>query len=351
VATLQAGRAPAIRRGAHLNPPIKGRDPLVAFIHVQRTGGSTLDGILRRQYGSSYAGVGNLKTYRATLDRIRKIGTSPDPGLRAIRGHMAFGVQEFLPPDTRYVTLLRDPVERVISHYHLLLHRDSPVQDFGLPPMPGRLTLKECVADGRYLLDNLQTRMLCDSSSPLGEVGFERLEEAKRNLRERFFVVGLTEQFDRSLVLLQSRLSLPRVSYRRRSVAPDRPAASKIGQTTIRLIEKRNALDLELYEVARDLFGVAVEAEGPEFEIDVAALERAQRDSAEQARTDEDPTSLLVDARARALRAELRLEEESERADRTDRLYQDTLRKMDRLIDRREKKASKKPGARRDPAP
>jgi hypothetical protein len=339
-----------------VSSPNQARDPLVAFIHTQRTGGSTLDAILKRQYGSSYQGVGNLKTYLETVDAVREIGRSPDPGLRAIRGHMAFGIQAFLPSDTRYVTFLRNPVERVISHYHMLRHRDSAVLDFGLPPMPDSLTLKDCVTDGRYLLDNLQTRMLSDSLSPLGEVSVERLEEAKRNLRERFFVVGLTEEFNRSLVLLQSRLELPRVSYRSRSVTPDRPAPDDVNPTTRRKIERRNAFDLELYEVARELFREAVAAQGSEFEIDVAVLETAQREgdgrTGLSSPTADDPTSLLVEARARALRAELRLEEQRERADRVERLYQDSLRKLDRIMERRVRKTTtKKSRARHDHAP
>src|SRR5690242_13639514 len=160
--------------------------------------------------------MGTFRNYDKTLARVREVGSSPDPSIRAIRGHMAVGVRQWLPSDTQYVTILRRPVPRVISHYYHLKQRQrvTRVRPFGLPPMPAELTLHDCVDQAQYIPDNLATRLLSDSPSPLGELTAERVEAAKRNLREVFALVGVTERFDEFFVLALSLLDLPLATYR-----------------------------------------------------------------------------------------------------------------------------------------
>jgi hypothetical protein len=301
-------------------------EPLVVFVHVPRTGGKSLQTVLRRRLRGGYVAVGTFRDYDATLARVRALGAAADPSLRAIRGHVALGVRRWLPGDSRYGTKLRDPVERVLSHYQYVSERAPETRPFGLPPMPGDLTLEECVADGRYILDNLATRMLSDSPSPLGELTRARFLEAKRNLREAFLLAGLTERFDESLVLLCSLLGLPQATYRLRNDTPGRLARADVPPATLRLIEDRNRLDRELYEIASQQFDALVARQGPAFELDVDALRRArelQGHATAASRSGgsggSDLRALLVEARARTLVAELERDLERDRRDRAQR--------------------------------
>src|SRR5205085_2218053 len=101
-----------------------------------------------------------------------------------------------LPADARYLTILRDPVERTLSHYYYLVEPPGKEGRFGgglvppgLPrPSPG-LTLEDALGDGAYIPDNLQTRLLCGLVSPYDPLPADALEQAKRNVRERFAYV------------------------------------------------------------------------------------------------------------------------------------------------------------------
>ena len=137
--------------------------------------------------------------------------------------------------------MLREPVARVASLYTYILghpkhalHADlvrskTPLEDF--------LRIDPSV-------DNHQTRMVSGrgggeltsrSAEPLGP---EALEEAKRNL-DRFLVVGLTERFDETFILIRRALGwkLPyyltaNVTTRPKPATQDAPRADPRAQPT-----------------------------------------------------------------------------------------------------------------------
>ena len=99
-----------------------------------------------------------------------------------------------------------------MSHYHYALTNPRVNRALGIPPVRPGATLEEALDDGS-LPPNLQTRMLSDSLAVTEPADPDRLEEAMRNLLE-FTVVGLTERFDESLVLLQTALGIAHRTYR-----------------------------------------------------------------------------------------------------------------------------------------
>ena len=84
-------------------------------------------------------------------------------------------------------------------------------------------------------------------------------------------MVGLTERFDESFILIRRALGWRLPMYETHNVskaglpAPPTPAA-------IELIRERNRFDLSLYEHAAKLFAGAVESQGPSFRREVAAF-------------------------------------------------------------------------------
>jgi Galactose-3-O-sulfotransferase len=87
----------------------------------------------------------------------------------------------------------------------------------------------------------------------------------------RFLVVGLTERFDESFILIRRALGWRVPMYETHNVsaaelpAPPTPAA-------IDQIRERNRFDLALYEHAAKLFAAAVASHGPSFAREVAAF-------------------------------------------------------------------------------
>src|SRR4051794_32750585 len=111
-----------------------------------------------RTLGNVFKGGGGINP---GVVRSLRDGKAPDlRGAAVLRGHVPLGIREYLPNcfprktrTLRYYTILRDPVERMLSHYYGVLEEGG---GHGLPPLPRDATLEQAAEDG-YLYDNLQT--------------------------------------------------------------------------------------------------------------------------------------------------------------------------------------------------
>ncbi len=240
--------------------------PVVAFLHIPKAGGITLseyifnhvrieqngddgavkEGVLLLPYGFF------KEPGLAVPDHIPELLRAP--GLRAVLGHFWFGLHEHVNRPWRYVTLLRNPVDRILSLYHFLQLAD-------------RMTLKEFVSSPPFKeVDNDQTRRIAGVEPEIGACTAADLRTAQNNLREHFAVVGVTERFDETLLLLKRRFGWTRevLSYPK-NVSEGRTRTSSLPPRVIEAIRERNQLDLELHAYATQLLEEAIAAEGADF--------------------------------------------------------------------------------------
>jgi len=268
--------------------PEAGTQPTI-FLHIPKSAGITLRYIAERQYGShELCKAGHaLRNSAQSTGLIQEFVSQYGASLRFVEGHLRFGVHGQLPRPATYITLLRDPVERVISHYYFFLA--GAEADAGID---------QALAEGSHLIDNLQTRLLSGMASQFGQCSRElpedlplvarsspefepctadMLEAAKRNLREHFSMVGLVESFDASLLLLRRMLGWRDVLYTRENVTESRPQRSQLPRRTILAIGRHNRFDRELYNYARTLFDERCAQEGPEFLAELQAFQAVNR--------------------------------------------------------------------------
>ena len=238
-------------------PPV---DRSVIFLHIPKAAGTTLHDILERQYAREE--IFNIVGPRDV--REKALGSLPESErrrLRLVKGHMHFGVHEYLPNPSTYITVLRHPVERVISHYYYV--RRTPRHYLYETVVGDDLSLEQYVFDQVSLeLNNGQVRTIYGAKHvdvPYGACTPEMLTAARANLREYFSVVGLAERFDETLLLMQQQLGWRRSPvYVRKNVTKSRRARADVPASVIRRIEADNALDLELYEEESKYFMGAV---------------------------------------------------------------------------------------------
>ena len=244
--------------------------PLVVFVHIRKTAGRSLRQLLYREYTRSRTVlVKNYFTQAAASEAfVRDLAAHPPPDLLVAHGHMLFWPDYPWPEGSEFFTMLRDPVDRVISHYYWLRSRSDRFQK----------SLSEAVQDGT-IEDNLQTRVISAVMPPFGEMPQEALDLAVERL-EKFSVVGLTERFDESVVLLTRTLEWRRTVYTRENVTANRKPVDGISDEELELIQQHNALDLELYAAARRHFKKQVQVQDYAFAIEVEALKRAVKRSA-----------------------------------------------------------------------
>lgn len=251
----------------------RGPEAVLFFVHIPKTAGMTLVRILERQYGPEsvfFLDNDRLAESGRELESLSRTGTRP---LRVVRGHVPFGSHRFVARPVTHVTLLRDPVARVVSHYRYVLR--TPGHFLREAVVSRSISLEDYADSGLSCeLDNGQTRLLSGAadSVPFGRCGEELLAAAKQNLREHFAVAGPTERFDETLCLLKRRLGWTYCSYAPENVAPEpgegpSPAARAA-------IEARNRLDLALYREVVARFDERIAGEGAGFAEELAQLRR-----------------------------------------------------------------------------
>lgn len=275
----------------------------VIFLHVPKAAGTTLNRVIENQYPPESVLAIDPARQEAALEEFKCLPPSEREKIRLLRGHIGYGLHIYLPSPVTYITILRDPVDRVLSHYYYLrthLERGSTFADRPWLQDAGRMSLTDYVRFGRSAdLRNGQTKLLAgrmdgwgvDSTPPLDEEGL--LQAARRNLHEGLGVVGLAERFDETLVLLKRRLGWKTPIYVSRNRTEGRPPKTQLPRETLEILEEQNALDLELYRDANVVFLDAIRDEGPRFSREVARLRFVNRRTAEARR-------LVTSARYRA---------------------------------------------------
>jgi hypothetical protein len=290
-------------------------EPLLVLLHIPKTAGMTLAGILQYVYGDAFRGGVGESRFLPDDRRMPNVFSRPQHvearlkslrakgSVRALSGHLTFGWVDRLPANSRWITVLRDPVERTLSQYYYFV--DPPPRRSGRPgagfvppwlPAPtASLTLDEALTERGYIPPDLQTRMLCGLLSPYDPLPEDALAQAKRNLDERFVYVGTTERFTEFLALLNLELGWPTVAYRRSNANPKRPTRADLDPETLRLVEDRNRLDLELHAHAASILDKALSRHGAELADEAEVLRVAEQ--RRRAKETHDARSLPIEAR------------------------------------------------------
>jgi competence ComEA-like helix-hairpin-helix protein len=262
--------------------------PVVLFLHIPKTAGSTLSALVyenhsdpeRRYFDDDDRFPGVWTFYDGfSIDEALappsedKVESLRDPGLRAVVGHFAFGLDALVPGPSTYVTVLRDPVQRVLSLYahEMLWFQDT----HGI--LAGGLSLESVLAGGAARdFDNGQVRRLCGGDFAFGACSPQHLARAKENLATRFTLVGLTDRFDETVLILGRRLGWTSTLFVPKLVNRHRTAIVTPSEEALAEIAEVNRYDVELYRFAQELFDAEVERMGPGFARELEDARTAQ---------------------------------------------------------------------------
>jgi len=242
-------------------------DPLsrrktVVFLHIPKTAGASFNSVLSWEYWWRPSYRVPLRDFGA--DKFKKLPESERANLSLVRGHMHFGLHEYLPQPSTYVTFLRRPAERIISYWETTRREAAaqPESKFWLVQAARTMTLEEAIRTGNHIeLDNGQVRRISGIQAPVGECTTEMLEKAKQNIERYFSFVGLTNYFDESLLLLRRILRWRKPPfYVKAKVSPPQ---SEHSRADLKLIEAHNELDSALYDYAEARFADVLDEARP----------------------------------------------------------------------------------------
>lgn len=226
-------------------------DTALIFLHLPKTAGSTLNSIINRQYDSKtiYNLYGDLSQQITSTANFKKLSEEDQQKIKLIKGHIFYGFHDLISRPSTYVTLLREPIDRVISLYYYI--RRHPAHYHHDLVISKNMSLNDYISSGvSKELNNGQTRQIAGVDAnqvEFGKCSIAMLETAKQNISKHFLFVGTTSRFDESLIFLKNHFGWKLPLYQKQNVTKNRPIKSEVSKDTLDLIENFNKLDIELY--------------------------------------------------------------------------------------------------------
>jgi len=268
----------------------------VIFLHIPKTAGTTLNRLIEWEYPLFQMYSVDPVFFTWSASHLWQLPPQRLKRTLVFKGHMLFGLHEILPQPATYITVLRDPIDRVMSAFYFM-------HSYKLHPLYWKFrrekwTLEDFVR--RLPRDNVQCKIVAGAeyNSPCTE---EIFEQAKENLFRHFSVVGLSERFEESLALMKLRLGWKLWRYSSFNVTRARPKKQDLSQATLDLIAAKNSFDMALYECAANIFQTAINTHAAEVGRITRELEAAR------ARTQTPLSSALFSIRAASRKAVNRL--------------------------------------------
>src|SRR5205823_6420223 len=243
----------------------------VIFIHVPKAAGSTLNRLIEWEYPLFEIYSIDPVFFKFSWAHLQRLSKKRLRRTRIFKGHMLFGLHAILPQPATYITVLREPVDRVLSAFYFM-------RSYKLHPLYWRLkfgnySLEDFVRRSRR--ENVQCKVLAGAeyNEPCTAETYER---AKENLLRYFSVVGLAERFEESLALMKLRFGWKLQRYSSFNVSRTRPRKADVPRSTLDLIAEKNSFDISLYECAAKLFQTAVKTHAGEVSQITRELESAR---------------------------------------------------------------------------
>jgi hypothetical protein len=225
------------------------------FCHIPKTAGMTFRTIVEDQFHCS-------DVCPATLNaQLAKMTPEELQPYRLYRGHLGFINLPELLPEKRVinVTVLREPVARVISHYDYIRRMPGDphyeaVKDMTLDEFAQRLTAGKVGKNIQTYHVAKTAQFSLESLSPQ-----ETLDLAKASLDD-FAFVGLVERFQDSLFLLSYIFGWKPILNSRKENAAKKKSTEAISASTLEVIQANTRLDDALYRDAKAIFEARFEA-------------------------------------------------------------------------------------------
>lgn len=241
----------------------------IFFLHFPRTAGTTIDNI----FYSNFAPENIISIYSAEeFQKYRAIEPEKLEKIQFITGHL---ILENLNPPTFYgqkvraFTLLREPIQRLVSEFNFLRTWDK--QHLYEYLHSREISFQDYITSNDKLLmyrgKNFMTRCISgDSLENLADIR-SSLEKAKYNLLNNFWFYGIQEKFPESMLILAQKANLKNILHQQHN-ALNKSSANNYSpsEKDIEIVKEYNWADIELYNFAKDHFTNYISSMGESFQ-------------------------------------------------------------------------------------
>ena len=232
------------------------RPKKILFDHLPKCGGSTLREYLRKHYPQRKTFFTNGLDPYSSVEKFKQLSQHQRYGYDLILGHLTNELIAYADPECLKVTVLREPVERIISHYYYakrspehylyskITERDISLEEYATSELSDELR--------NWYTSHFSGLAVADvDGSP--EAALSRAVEV---LFKQYDVVGILSDFPSFIDMLRVKVGL-RYPYddKKVNVTSRRPKFDDISPSIIEKIREVNYLDVTLYECIKSPAG------------------------------------------------------------------------------------------------
>lgn len=228
----------------------------ILFDHLPKCGGSTLNTYLEAHYPSRRTYSTDGWEPEKSVEEFKRFSKHKRYGFHLVKGHLANELIDLAHPECLKITVFREPVDRLVSHYFFA--KETP-RHYLYPKIHAlALSLEAYIESGLSgELRNWYTTHFTGLSLSEAEADPENsVKLAFDNVSRKYDVIGFLDSFTVFTSTLRERAHL-RLTYQNKkaNVTKKRVALAEVEQSAINKIKQINHLDIELYKRLRDSLG------------------------------------------------------------------------------------------------
>ena len=225
----------------------------VLFEHVPKCGGTTVIDYLISQYTDHRIFRIDGGNPPKSIDLFMSLPEKKRHRYNLVYGHGANRLRQYVDPKSLSATIIRNPVDRIISHYYYVCRtpkhylydkvkgRNMSLIDYATSSLSGELR------------NNYVCRFLQITAEEAETKPEESIKNAYHILRDEYSVVGILENLNSVMDLLASKASFhDEYKNKKLNVTIDRPKQLDVGQSTLDAIKEVNHLDVKLFELVKN---------------------------------------------------------------------------------------------------
>lgn len=220
----------------------------VLFDHLPKCGGSSLSNYLEANYPRRKTFSINGLNPKESIDEFKSFSESKRYNYDLIKGHGANQLFDYIHPACLKITVLREPIDRIVSHYYYA--KKNPIHYLYSTINKSEMSLEDYVTSGisgelrNYYTVRFSGLTVDDAENNPNE----SIKIAAVAIKTGYDVVGFLDDFSSFSDVLRERARL-RYKYHNKkiNVTKDRISVNDINKSTISKIEQINYLDVALY--------------------------------------------------------------------------------------------------------
>ena len=251
---------------------------MFVFHHITRTGGGTINYILRRNFGDKLLMIhgkeiskvlgyernhptgGSDALTKSLDDDELQIILNQNKGIHCISSHSFKFPNKF--SNFNVMVFIRNPIDQILSLYYTLCKRFSggrELPDYANCDFRNNFNSFKNYSD--YISNNYGIKNYCKNFQTHNIDNFLNIDNAIKRLKEEFWFVGITERFDESILILKNKFKQRGIdfdiNYLNRNVNNNRIYKRSFVNSILNDYHENiinlNSMDIKLYDCANKI--------------------------------------------------------------------------------------------------